>query len=183
MRAITFRGVCGLTFILRSVGMAYNEVVVALLDEPQAVYVLRRFTTGLAVAVTAAMLLLAATPLANLWFAGIMGLTPKLTTLARKAFWLALPVPGLNVLQSWFQGSIVHHGRTRGITEATGVYLAVSSAIMFAGAIWWQTTGLYVAVAGLAAGFTLQATWLWRRSRPALAQVLATATGDHPKRR
>jgi hypothetical protein len=175
--------ISGLTFILRSVGMAYNEVVVALLDEPQAVRVLRHFTAGLTVAVTTAMVLLAATPLANLWFATAMGLTPELTALARKAFWLALPIPGLNVLQSWFQGSIVHHGRTRGITEATGIYLAVSSAIMLAGAIWWQTTGLYVGVAGLAAGFILQATWLWRRSRPALAWASGSATRAHPERR
>ena len=170
--------ISGLTFILRSVGMAYNEVVVALLDEPHAVHVLRRFTAGLTAAVTIAMVLLAATPLADLWFATAMGLTPKLTALARRAFWLALLVPGLNVLQSWFQGSIVHHGRTRGITEATGVYLAVSSAIMLAGAIWWQTTGLYVAVAGLAAGFALQATWLWRRSRTALAWASDPTTAE-----
>jgi hypothetical protein len=172
--------ISGLTFILRSAGMAYNEVVVALLGESQAVYVLRRFTSSLTAVVTVAMVLVAATPLSTLWYAAAMGLPPELTALARQAFWLALPLPGLNVLQSWFQGSLVHHGRTRGITEATGVYLAASSVVMLAGTLWGHVPGLYVGLAGLAAGFALQATWLWRRSRPILARATTAAHGERP---
>jgi hypothetical protein len=173
----------GLIFILRSLGMAYNEVVVALLDRPGAVRALRRFTAGLSAAVTVGMVLLAATPLAALWFSEVMGLPPELTALAQRAFWLALPLPAFNVLQSWFQGSMVHHGQTRGITEATAVYLAASSAIMLGGALWGQAAGLYVGLAGLGVGFALQDSWLWWRSRPALARVSVAPTGRHPEQR
>jgi len=172
--------VSGLIFVLRSLGMAYNEVVVALLDRPAALAALRRFTAGLTAAVTAAMVLLAASPLANLWFAIAMGLPADLAALARQAFWLALPLPALNVLQSWFQGSMVYDGRTRGITEATAVYLLASSAVMLVGALWGQLPGIYVGLAGLAVGFALQVAWLWWRSRPALAQIAAAAPGERP---
>jgi hypothetical protein len=160
--------ISGLAFVLRSAGVAYNEVVVALADRVQAVRALRRFAAGLTVTVTLLTVLIAATRLSSFWFATAMGLTPALSTLAQQAFWLVLPLPGLNVLQSWYQGSIVHHGRTRGITEAMVLFLVSSSGTMVAGVLWGQLPGLYVGLIGLAVGFTLQTGWLWLRSRPAL---------------
>ena len=49
--------VTGLVFMVRSLGIAFNEVVVALLDEPGARPVLRRFTGILVAGTTAALLL------------------------------------------------------------------------------------------------------------------------------
>jgi hypothetical protein len=68
--------VSGLLFLLRSTGIAYNEVVVALLGEPRAEESLRRFAQILALVLTAILLLIAATPLASLWFEGLSGLPP-----------------------------------------------------------------------------------------------------------
>jgi len=161
--------VSGLLFLFRSLGMAYNEVVVALLDQPRAAGALRRFALGLAALTTGGMLLVAATPLATLWFGAVSGLQESLVELARSAFWLVLPVPGLNVLQSWFQGTIVHSQRTRGVTEAVVVFLLVSVAIQWAGVAWGGVTGLYVGVAAFAVGYLVQTAWLWWRARPALA--------------
>jgi len=132
----------GLVFILRSVGMAYNEVVIALLDEPCAARNLRRFTALLTALTTSLLLIIAATPLATFWFGRVSALNPRLVTLACMGLWVALPLPGLNVLQSWYQGAIVHSRRTRGITEAVVIYLFVSGTILWAGAAWGRMTGL-----------------------------------------
>jgi hypothetical protein len=163
--------ISGLVFLLRSPGVAYNEVVVALLDEPQAVHSLRRFTAAMAIAMTLPLLALAATPLAGLWFGTLSALEPPLTALAQRALWLALPLPALSTLQSWYQGTILHSRRTRGITEAVIIYLATSLIVLGAGILWGRVTGLYVGLAGFAISMLAQTAWLWVRSRPAVLAV------------
>ncbi len=163
--------VSGLVFMFRSLGMAYNEVVVALLDEPGARPNLRRFTGLLAGLVTGCTLLIAATPLSDFWFRTLSGLSPSLADLAHRSLWFALPLPALNAAYSWYQGSIVHSRRTRGITEAVIIYLVLTSGLLVAGVVWAQVTGIFVAWAAIGVGTLVQTAWLWYRSRPAMAEV------------
>jgi hypothetical protein len=165
--------VTGLLFLIRSLGFALNEVVVALLDERAMLARLRRFTGILAAITTAVVLLLAVTPLSGLWFGRISALPPHLTELARLGLLLALPIPALTALQSWFQGSIVHSRRTRGITEAVVIYLVTNVALLWAGVLWGQAIGLYVGLAAFTISSMVQTGWLWWRSRPALRAVAA----------
>jgi hypothetical protein len=160
--------VFGLVFMLRSLGIAYNEIVITLLDEPGAAYSLRRFTALLATLTSALLLIMAATPLGAIWFGRVSALTPSLTALAHEGLWLVLLLPGLSVLQSWYQGCIVHSHRTRGIAETTVVFLLTTGAILGAGVIWGQITGLYVGLAAYGAGSLMQTFWLWHRSRPVM---------------
>ncbi len=160
--------VSGLVCILQSLGVAYNEVVIALLDEPRAARNLRRFTALLTTLATVLLLAIAATPLATLWFGRVSALSPRLVTLARQGLWIVLPMPGLSVLQSWYQGVIVHSRRTRGITEAMATYLLANGAILWAGVAWGRMTGLHVGLAALGAGMLVQTVWLWQRNRPAM---------------
>ena len=108
----------GLVFLTRSVGFAYNEVVVALADAPGAHIVLRRFRNLLALSTTLLLLVVAATPLAGLWFERVNGLSPFMAALAGAATALAVPMPGLQALQSHSTGLLVAAHRTRGVTEA-----------------------------------------------------------------
>jgi hypothetical protein len=163
----------GLIFMLQSMGIALNEVVVTLLDEPHAFHSLRRFTLILVVSTTALLLVIVATPLAGLWFGRVSALAGPLVVLARNGLWLALPMPALSALQSWFQGSILHSRRTRGITESVVIYLVTVGAILAAGVAQQQVTGLYVGMAAFVAGVSLQTAWLWVRSRPAMEAVRA----------
>jgi len=158
--------VSGFLFMLRSAGMAYNEVVVALLDKPRAFYQLRRFTFILAGIMSGILLLLTATPLSTFWFTVVSNLSPELTTLAKNALWFVLLVPALNVIQSWYQGSIVHGRKTRGITEAVLIYIFTNAIILSIGIVVGKATGLYVAVTALTIGMITQTAWLWFRSRP-----------------
>jgi hypothetical protein len=165
--------VTGFVFLLRSMGLAYNEVVITLLDEPHSWHNLRRFTTLLATLTTVLLLIVAATPLATFWFGRVSALDPRLIDMARRGLWIALPLPALNVLYSWYQGALVRSRRTRGVTEAVVIYLLASSALLWAGVIWGQATGLYVGLAAFGTGTLIQTAWLWHRSRPAMRAVLA----------
>jgi len=151
--------------------MGYNEVVVALMDQPHSWRSLRRFTTILVGAVTLLHLLLAATPLAYHWFAGVSALRPELAMLARQGFWLAVPIPALTVLQSWYQGTILHGRNTRGIPESVTISLIVVSAILLAGIAWGEVIGLYVAIFAFLISALTQTAWLWVRSRPVMHTV------------
>jgi hypothetical protein len=159
----------GLTFLLRSFGIAMNEVVVALLDRPGAAARLRGFSIRLALAVTALHLLLVTTPLAGLYFREVSGLAPGLAELASSGFWIALPLPGLTAFQSWFQGALLHGKRTRGVPESVVIFFLTVLLVLGAGVAWGQVTGLYVGMACFVLANLAQMSWLWLRSRPVLA--------------
>jgi len=159
--------VTGFVFLLRSVGVAYSEVVIALLDEPRSSRALRRFMIILTTVVIVLPLIVAATPLAMVWFERVSGLRPDLAMLSRRGLWLALLMPAVAVLQSWYQGLIVHSRRTRGITEAVVIHLIMSGLVLWGGVLWGRTTGLYVGLAAVSVGRLVQTGWLWYRSRPA----------------
>lgn len=161
----------GLIFMLRSLGMAFNEVVVALLDEPQAYRSLRRFVTLLSTSTSLVLLLVAATPLSALWFEKVSALAPSLADLAQSALWLAVPMPALTALQSWYQGAILHSRKTRGIPEAVVAFMVVIAIILQIGIKSQLYTGLYVGLLAFTAGTLAQTVWLWLRSRPAMQQV------------
>lgn len=160
--------VSGFIFILRSMGMAYNEVVVALLDKPGEVASLQRFAAILAGATTTLLILLAATPLSSWWFETVSGLPPNLAELARRSVWFALLLPAFNVYQSWYQGILLHTRKTRGITEAVAISLVVSLVVLTVGVRLGTIVGLYVGWTAFSLGGLAQMFWLRRRSRPAL---------------
>lgn len=162
----------GLLLMWQSVGLAYNEVVIALLDAPQAVPALRRFAAVLAIAASLLLLLVTATPLASLWFGRVAALPPELVTMARHGLWLALLVPAMRILQSWFQGVIVYSRATRSVTEAVALFLLVIGIMLWLGATFDLITGLYVSLAAFVTGFVIQTAWLWRRSLPAVRAIL-----------
>jgi hypothetical protein len=170
----------GLIFMLQSTGIALNEVVVTFLDEPGAAANLRRFMLGLVAATTTLLVIMAATPLALLWFSQLSALSPELAELARNGLWLALPMPAFSALQSWFQGAILHSRRTRGITESVGLYLVAVGALLFAGVAFGKITGLYVGMIAFVTGMALQTAWLGWRSRPALRSLQARDAAASP---
>jgi hypothetical protein len=163
--------VSGLVFLLRSFGIAYNEAVVALLDRPRSWYRLKRFTTIMAVLTVSFHFLIAATPLARFYFSRLSALPPNLVVLALLAFWIALPMPGLAVLQNWFQGSLLYGKRTRGVPESVAIFFVTVLIVLGAGVLQNRWIGLYVAMAGFVLANFTQMAWLWFRSRPVMTML------------
>ncbi|MGC9395076.1 MAG: hypothetical protein ACP5J4_09490 [Anaerolineae bacterium] len=161
----------GLLFLLRSPGMALNEVVVAHIGRPHAARNLRRFSNILLAITTAITLLIVATPLANLWLTIVMALPADLIPISQQALWLGIGLPMLAVLVSWFQGQIMHSRHTRGITEATTIYSLLMVAILGVGIVTQRFTGLYVAVFAYSIAGLAQVGWLWWRSRTMILPI------------
>jgi hypothetical protein len=163
----------GLLIIFTSAGMAYTEVVVVLLDETQAFQKLSRFTAWLGIVTVNLLLVMAATPLAGLWFEYVAALPPALVPLASWGLWLTLPMPGLTVLQSWYQGILMHSKWTRSITESVVIFLAANAALLWAGVVWGQAGGIFVGMAAWVLGNLIRTAWLWYRVRPTMQAAQA----------
>lgn len=172
--------------ILQSPGMAYTEVVISLLERPGAARLLRRVTWVATAALTLMLVLVAATPLAQLWFRGVAGLSAPLADLAVFGLWLGLAVPGLRLVTSWYQGVIIHGQRTGGILESVLVFLATAAVLLGGGVIWGGATGLYVGMVGTTIAMAAQAAWLAFRAGPSLRAAIggpavqASAAGGAP---
>lgn len=164
----------GLMFLLRSSGIAYNEVTVALIDREGAYPKMRRFTFCMAGITTALHLLIAATPLAWLYFSRLSALPEDLARIAALGFWIALPIPALTVLQSWFQGSLLVGKRTRGVPESVVVFFVTVLVVLAAGVAWGGTQGLYVNMVGFVLANAAQMAWLAVRGRPVLKTFAAS---------
>ena len=167
----TWAVVSGLVFMFRSAGIAYNEVVVALLDEFQAAKKLWKFAVNLILVTTCVWVLFMATPISSFWFQTVSALPINLALLAQVGIWTTLPMPALAVLQSWYQGAILHSQKTRGITEAVIVYLLVNFAILILGVFSGIVIGLYIGLVSFVISTFIQTVWLWFRSRQAIDSV------------
>jgi len=163
--------VSGLVFLLRSMGVAYNEVVVALLDEPGSSTNLRRFSAWLACGISTVLLVMAASPLSRFWFGTLSGLPPELAALGQRGIWFALPQPAMAVYQSWYQGAILHGKQTRGIIEAVVVYLVSMAVLLPISVAWGRWVGLNAILTIVSISTALQTGWLWLRSQPVMRLV------------
>lgn len=162
----------GLVFMFRALGFSYNEVVVALLDEPDAKPVLRRFSWWLAGGVAALLLLFCITPAAWVWFRHISGLGSDLAELGVAALWIAIPLPAIAVLISWHQGALVHMHRTRAVTESVLLGLVITVTVLVAGVAYGKFPGLNVLFVGAVLSGLMQVVWLaYRRTHAEHAEA------------
>jgi hypothetical protein len=163
----------GAVFTVRSLGFAYNEVVVSLLDRPRPLPALRRFAWAIALAATLALLAGAATPIGRAWFERGSALPVGLAGLAGAALWWLVPMGAVSAWQSYHQGILVHARETRAITEAMVALLLATVALLGVGLAWRSGAGLHYAALGLTAGGVAQVAWLERRSRRARERLEA----------
>jgi hypothetical protein len=156
----------GLTFLMRSLGFAYNEAVVTLLDQPRSYERMRRFTWILGGMTSLTLLIITVTPLSRFWFVGFSGLNPRLGELAANSLWFFVLTPGMAALQSWYQGTLLNSHQTRAITESVIVFLAVCVSLLAAGVTWGRYPGVYLAGTAYAVAFMAQTSWQAFRSKP-----------------
>jgi hypothetical protein len=161
----------GITFLLRSFGIAYNEVVVALLEYRRAWPRLLRFGLGMAAVSTALQIILATPPVAELYFGRISALSPELVAMAAFGILISAPLPAFSVAQNFLQGMVLFSRRTRAIPEAMVVFFLTIVLVMALGISTQAFPGLYVGTAGLLLASIAQVTWLGWRSLPVMNKL------------
>jgi hypothetical protein len=117
-----FPVVVSLTFIFRAIGLSFQEVGIALMGRNHEHFrSLARFALTLAMVGTAGFALVALTPLADIWFVKVSGLSPELAEFAFLPAAILVPMASLSVLLSFQRGILVVSRTTRPITIATAL--------------------------------------------------------------
>ncbi len=154
-----------LAFLFRSGGFAYQEVVVALFEDAHGHAALRRFALLFAALSSAALFLLAVTPLNALWYGRVAGLPPDLVALARVPTLLISLAPATAFLVSWQRGVLMQMRRTQMITLAVAINLAVLLAGMWLGMRLFALPGITLAAGALMLSFAAETLFLLTQTR------------------
>jgi len=127
-----FPVVSALVFIFRSLGLSFQEVVIALLGENNENFKrLRNFALVLGTTVVSLMALIALTPLSRVWFQEVSGLSEALAQFSLTPAKLLILIPGLTVLISFQRGLLVTNKRTKPITIATAIEVVSIFCLLF----------------------------------------------------
>jgi progressive ankylosis protein len=162
-----FPVVHALSFLFSALGLSFQEAAIALLGrDGEGARELRRFGTWLAVAASGALALVAFTPLADLWFTGVSGLSPELAAFARAPARIVALLPALSVVLALQRALLVKRRDTRPITIATGIEVLVIAALF--PALGWHLglVGVTAAFAAFLGGRTASVLYLaWSARR------------------
>jgi hypothetical protein len=145
--------VSALVFIFRSLGLAYQEVVIALMgDDGEGYLPLRHFGLALSIAAVGGLSLIAWTPLSDVWFRSISGLTAELAEFALAPTRILALIPGLTTLLSFQRAILVTRGTTNAITTATVIEVVGVVAVMWLAITRLDAVGAVAAAAALLIG-------------------------------
>jgi len=150
-----------LVFIFRSLGLSYQEVNIALIGKhKQNFRILRNFAVYLGIAVTVLISVLAFTPLADLWFINISGLSKELADLSYLPLKIMVLLPALTVLLNFQRSLLVINGTTGTISVATAIELIGIIVVLFVCVVFLNLIGVVAAAIAFTVGKTMSTLYL-----------------------
>ncbi len=153
----------GVLFLVSSMAIASQEVVITLIDEQNGFPALRRFTHWLCLSLTALLALFSFSPLSAIWFLKVVGLESSLIGMTRLPMILLFIVPGLETILAWNRGLLVHANRTQVISQAVGLNLVFLVLIMFGGMRLTSWSGAALAAIATSGALLVEILFLGRR--------------------
>jgi O-antigen/teichoic acid export membrane protein len=108
-----------LVFFFRSFGLSFQEVGIALMGENRSYYKLRSFAFVLGIAVVIGLGLISFTPLSDIWFQKVAGLSVQLSEFSKFPLMLYTIFPATTVLINLQRAILVYFRKTNPITYAT----------------------------------------------------------------
>jgi progressive ankylosis protein len=158
-----------LVFIFRSLGLSYQEVNIALIGNQKQNYrVLRNFAIYMGVSVTILISILAFTPLADLWFVNVSGLSQELADMSYLPLKIMILLPAFTVLLN-YQRSLLLINRTTGpISAATAVELVSIIVILLVCTVFLNMTGVVAAAIAFTVGKGISTLYLVPRQTAAV---------------
>ena len=148
-----FPVVHSLSFFFRSMGLAFQDTAIALMgSEFQHYRELKTFAIGLGTATTAGLALVAFTPLSDVYFVEISGLTLELAGFALRPTQVIVLLPALSVWLSLQRAILVEKRRTQHITVATAIEVATVAAVFSALGFGMDFVGATAAFSAFFAG-------------------------------
>ncbi len=159
-------------FIFRSLGLSYQEVIVALIGaKGEGFEPLKKFGIGLAIALAGTLTVIAYTPLADLWFKGVAGLTDELADFAKFPLMIISVFPMLTVLISFQRAILVSNKYTKPISVGTLAEFVGIIIVLFIAIKYFYLVGAVAATLSFMIGRILANVYLAFPTRNALNQI------------
>lgn len=115
-----------LAFIFRAIGLSYQEVVITMLRRSEKNYcILRNFGLMIGCFLFIGLGLIAYTPLSEIWFYQVSGLSRELTEFSSKPIRILAFLPGLSVLLTFQWATLMYSRKTFPITWSTSIEVAM----------------------------------------------------------
>ncbi|MDX9772980.1 MAG: hypothetical protein RBT02_06090 [Bacteroidales bacterium] len=153
--------VSSLVFIFRSLGLSFQEVNIALIGKNRQNYrMLRNSAIFLGVLVTVLISVLAFTPLADLWFINVSGLTGELADMSYLPLKIMILLPPFTVLLNFQRSILIINGTTGPISKATAVELTGIIVVMLICVVFLNLIGVVAASIAFIAGKGLSNIYL-----------------------
>ncbi len=150
-----------LVFIFRSVGLSFQEVNIALLGRGKHNFdIMRSYALSLGTIVTLLISVVAFTPLANLWFINISGLSEELAGLSYLPLKIMILMPALTLLMSFQRSTLVIGGRTGPISVSTAIELLVIVFVLFICISFFNMIGVVAASIAFVSGRVISSMYL-----------------------
>lgn len=167
-----FPVVHALSFFFRSMGLAFQDTAIALMgDRFEHLRELERFAFTLGAATTAGLALVAFTPLSDVFFLTISGLTPELAGFALTPTRVIVLLPALSVLLSLQRAILVGGRRTQHITVASALEVGTVAITFIALGFGLELVGATAAFSAFFAGRTMSNVYLFFGCRGVLASA------------
>jgi hypothetical protein len=147
------------SFLGQSIAMSYQEVGIALLEDRRDLVVLQRFARLLSVVMLLIFTAFALSPLAQIWFRRVAGLTVVLTEMTRVPMIFLAVLPAVGSVISWKRGILVSAKRTPVITRSVIVNLLVLGVLLIVLAYTLPVHGALIAAMAYAG--SVVAEWLY----------------------
>jgi uncharacterized membrane protein len=164
-----------LAFLFRSIGFAYQEVVVALAHRPNA-RILRRFALVVGSVAALIMGIIAITPLSDIWYGVISGLPLDLVALAPLPTLLIAPTALLAFIVALQRGLLVDRRKTRPISVAVTINITVLILTMLLGVWLLDLPGVVIAAGVYTLSITAESIYLSFQARATAPTTAAAAS-------
>lgn len=147
------------SFLGQSIAMSYQEVGIALLQDRSGFVVLQRFARLLSVVMLLIFTAFALSPLAQIWFRRVAGLTVVLTEMTRVPMMFLAVLPAVGSAISWKRGILVSAKVTPAITRSVIVNLLVLGTLLIVLSYTLPVHGALIAAMAYAG--SVIAEWLY----------------------
>ncbi len=153
--------ITSLVFIFRSVGLSFQEVAIALMGKNGENYrQLKNFAQMLGIIATCLLAIVAFTPLSQIWFHNVSGLSLELSSFAKIPLMIIAVMPGLSVLITFQRSVLVYSRKTSPITFATIIEVVGILLILFITIKHLEFVGVIAAATAFLVGRTGSITYL-----------------------
>jgi progressive ankylosis protein len=164
-------------FLFRSVGLSYQEAVIALLRQNSAnLDKLRSFGVWVGIFLIAGFMLVAFTPLSAIWFHSVSGLDLHLTGFALLPVKILAILPGMAVLVTFQWGVLVHGGKTSPISMATMAEVATILLVLSLLIGFFDMTGIIAAAIAFLSGTIVGNLYLLRFTKRQILKIKSAAS-------